>query len=268
MTTPAVAGSPDRVVAIVDESPRSRRAVPFALTVGDRLGIPTLLMVAASGNTQRSSIRRQVVAEYPRVQGAADDSMSAMAESALLVSSIRGRKLPGSGRASNRDLLRRQAIVMGRDCRPVADPRLMRIVMPLDGTPELDALVDTAFAWTRSRDVHVHIVAVALSEPDPVRRPAHPTPRQRFSDDPSGHVEHLIASQPTDGIDVRVEVFRDPIGLGSALQRHLRHATDALLLMPTRRARSLRTLIERSTTSTIVRTSPVPVLLVPDQPGR
>lgn len=253
---------PSRIVAVVDASQRSHQAVPVAAALGDRLAARVELQVDVTDPERRASIARSLATVHGDV-APSEAGTTAAAGDSLLVTGLRRRRPSDPDTATRQDRVH-SWIAVGPGLRPLPDRRIEQLVVPLDGTPELDSLIGPAMAWVAAHGLLLRILGVVPDGPPPIRPHRPQTPHQRFADDPYAHVDGLVASRPTDGTDIKIDVVRDPIGLASALEHQLRHIPEATLLMPAWRPRGARSLTKRSSTRSVVRTCPVPVMLVRD----
>ena len=243
---------PSRIVAAVDASQRSHRAVSVAIAIGERLGIQVELLVAETGRERAASVARSLMADHKALTPLSIDARETAAPP-LVVTSVRSRQWPDPASVDHPGQGRRPWITIGPSLRPVGGRRVDHLVLPLDGTPELEALIDTGIAWAGAHGLGLQLLGVVADGPPPIRPPRRPSPRRRFTAEPRTHIDELVASRSASGVDLKVDVVRDPIGLASALEHQLRHIPEALLLMPSARASTRR----------VVRRSPVPVMLVP-----
>lgn len=254
MTSQASNEHPSSVLARVDGSARSHRAIDIALAVGHRLGLPVGLDVVVSDADRRASIEDSIARQHRTLNAEPPD------DRALVVTSL-GRKRwsgPDAGPAAARPWIH-----VGRGLHRVDVRRFETFVVPIDGTPDLESLLGIAARCARPSGVRVSILAMAPAGPGPVREPSNPTPEQRFASDPRGYVDEVVESCQLDGLDLKIDVVQEPIGLASGLDSQLRSSPEAVVLMPFRRPRSVRRVVSGSTTSAVLTRSPVPVLVVP-----
>jgi len=135
---------------------------------------------------------------------------------------------------------------------PLSVPRL---VVAVDGTPASEAALPVAARWAEALGMALAIVTVA----EDVALDASGERSNRFGpDDPEAYVAALAERWGASGT-----VVRDPIGVASGLRSHLALEPAGLLAVTSHARSGLERLRSGATSADIVRTSTVPVLVVP-----
>ena len=166
---------PSRVVAMVDTTPASHRAVPVAIAVGSRLDVPIELALAPGRADDDASTLTALAERHGRLVVAGGPSSTDETGRPLVVSAFHPRRRLGAGSCR---------IEVGPAVLSQRHRRFEQLVVPLDGTPELDALVSHAVHWAEVYGLCLRVLGVVPDGPAPQRPVPDPTPRQRFALDP------------------------------------------------------------------------------------
>ena len=162
-------------------------------------------------------------------------------------------------------------------CEPAADvtfgPRAsdtsqqdwQRLVVPIDGSTETDALVPIAASWAAAYGFELLLVGVVVPEPPPVREGRQPR-RHRFIADPLRHLLHLVETYGITDTEPLVQIIGDRLSASVALADHLRDEQASVLLVPATHRRTHWFRDDRSPRAFLKR-SPVPVLTVHSPTG-
>lgn len=141
---------------------------------------------------------------------------------------------------------------------------LRRIVVPLDGTTESEAVVPWAGEWAAAAGMVLHLVTVA----ELVSRPltSDEQPRRRFgpSEAPEEYIAAAVNRHQRPGVDVVGLVLYDPISPASALSQWLRHAPDAIVFIATEAEAGTKRIRHGSTAAALIQQSPTPLMIAPD----
>ncbi|MCP5027900.1 MAG: universal stress protein [Actinomycetia bacterium] len=273
--------TPTRVLIAIDSSPGSRRAIPVGSGLASAFDVPVSGFPVASDDQRRAEIEAVVATQHAELElePGSDDSVSSGTVADLIATADRRQALVIAAIPSVRRRNRRARpfgypmaatspapwLAVGPKMRRPRGVRPNQLVVPLDGSSAAAALVPTALSWARAFGLVVQLIAVVPSAPPPLRPPTVPNPRQRFTMDPEHHMSALLVHQPADA-KVKTEVLPDPIGLASAMEHRLRDEPENIVLAPSRRGFDYRSFIDGASTDSLLRASPVPVLLVPDPP--
>ncbi len=141
-------------------------------------------------------------------------------------------------------------------------PRTADVVVCVDGSPDSADLVTVGIEWADRLGERLVVLTVAEEMQDPLPGEA---PRRRFG--PDGDVERfleeLVKPARAAGHTVGTRALYNPIGVWQGLYRHLSDVPAALVVVNSRVRPPAMRLVLGSVATTIVRHSPVPVLVVP-----
>jgi nucleotide-binding universal stress UspA family protein len=144
-----------------------------------------------------------------------------------------------------------------------------RIVVPLDGTDDSEAVCAPALRLASQLGASVELVTVA-AEPMESLHDDQP-PRRRFGpQDPDAYMADAVGRWSTGDVAVTGEVIIDPISPASGLGQWLRERPNGLLAMATHGRTGLQRLLHGSVSASVLGESPVPALMIAitQHPGR
>ena len=143
---------------------------------------------------------------------------------------------------------------------PLSIPRLVACV---DGGPASERVLPVAVAWAEALGMSLTILTVAEPLPPPVR-PDAPWGRSHGPDgDAKVYVERLADQWRDTAVAVDTHVVYDPIGPAPGLQVYLDQQPVGLIAVTTHARTGLRRALLGASAAAIVRSSTVPVLVVP-----
>jgi len=270
MTTPraTATGLTDIVVPSCRGTDTSR-TIPTAVGLGRRLDLPVRSFhyspdgstIAATELCRGSSTEERPV----RGRGSCGGATVRWSSSLLVrLAGSRRNRLKSARRRLPLSDLPGAELVIG----PMADlpshDGWQRLVVPIDGSPETDALVPIAASWATAYGFELSLVGVLVPEPPPSRDDREPG-RERFLVDPLGHLHHVIDAYGIAPTRPLVQVVADRLDASVAVAGHVRHEHSAVLLIPTTRQRTHWFRDDRSPRA-FVKRSPAPVLTVHSSP--
>jgi nucleotide-binding universal stress UspA family protein len=143
------------------------------------------------------------------------------------------------------------------------DPTAGRdVVVALDGRGDAEPLLDVAGAWAGILDAPLRIVTVFEPAPADVRQASHYTRHHGPPGDPFDYLarwkDRVLPSTET---DVAIAAIADPISPAAGLAEHLRAYPAFLLAVG--RGHSVATELGGGVVRNLLRTVPVPLLVVP-----
>lgn len=157
-------------------------------------------------------------------------------------------------------------MLAGPDLEPGRRLRGGPVMACVDGSANAERSLAVASSWAAELGVALEIVTVVARRGDPnERRSGHHI--QRGGTYPDSYVDALVEQWSRPGLAVAGRVLEDDAGPGSGLARHLATAPGSLLVATTHARTGLARLALGSEAAAIVRSSPVPVLVVPPERG-
>lgn len=264
----------ERILVPVDGSPLSEEILPYGRGLAEATGAELALLRVVAREAERAAAQRDIDALAAEVSAqagtvvVADDpagtilaeagrrpgtlvAMSSRGRSGLLEAAL-GSVAKSVVRASIEPvLLYRPRGAAGRDRRqPIG---IKSVLLPIDGTPESEAMAPDAAALAKALDANLEVIQVILPGTQRITRVPGRENRE------SAYVEARAEDyRSTYGVRTSWEVLRgDPVG---ALTRHIGERRDIVLAMVTRGHRPLQSLILGSVTGGLLSESGVPVL--------
>ncbi len=135
----------------------------------------------------------------------------------------------------------------------------------VDGTRESERVLGVAASWAERLSVPLWIATV--SEPVPPALDDRPTRRRFGPHEPAAYLEKLVATWESRLAGVVPVVIFDPISPAAGLRRFLGSEMGGLLAVSTHARTGAARAVLGSVTASLIRTSPVPVLVVPPTYG-
>jgi nucleotide-binding universal stress UspA family protein len=280
------------VLLPLDGSAFARAAVPTARALANRLAAE-LVTVSVAGDAATAAQLRAQAAEAlgvrdadERVHVAAGDPAEAIVARAAELSScvvcmstrghgrIRGTVIGSVARAvlqsSDAPVVavgpaadRPPALVGRRDRRPTGWPEPLsvpRLVACVDGSRESEAVLPVAVRWAVALDMTLSLVTVADDALPPLRGER---PNRLGPPDPTGYMNGLVDRMRGRVPGIDAVVVRSPFGVARAIQDHVTERPAGLIALTAHGRSGFDRLRLGATSADIVRTSALPVLVVP-----
>lgn len=143
---------------------------------------------------------------------------------------------------------------------PLSVPRLVACV---DGSPPSERVLPVAVAWAEALGMSLTILTVAEPLPPPVRPDATWRRSHGPDGDAEGYVERLADQWRDAAMAVDTHVVYDPIGPAPGLQVYLDQQPAGLIAVTTHARTGLRRALLGASAAAMVRSSTIPVLVVP-----
>jgi nucleotide-binding universal stress UspA family protein len=280
------------VLVPLDGSELAAAALPTAQALAAELGARVIGIAVAGTDREISTLRGDVTASV-RDQLPADDvdvvvgsdpaeavtRRAAELEQTLVCMSTRGRgrvvgALAGSVTVDVLQRCRRPVITVGPQAdrppalvgrhkrRPMHFPHpleIRRIVACVDGSPHSETVLPVAAQWAAALDMTLTVLTVA----EDVSSTASGAMQRRWGPpDPSAYVEELATRWRDVVAATTSAVELDPIGVASGLRAHLSREPAGLVALTTHARSGLDRMRLGSSAADIVRTVPVPALVV------
>ena len=268
----------DTVLVPLDGSEFARTAVPAATRLATRLDAAIHLLSAVESLDDAGErvadleqlevpgppVRRTVVVDRDPAAAIHETLRRMPAGIACMATHGRGRATALIGSVATDVVARGHDIVLV--C-PYIDQarRTADVVVCVDDSPASAGLVTVGLDWADRLGERLVVLTVAEEvQPTPTDEP----PQRRFGPDGDvkGFLEELVQPARAAGRTVETMALYNPIGVWQGLYRHLSAAPATLLVVNSRVRPPPMRLVFGSVATTIVRHSPVPVLVEP-RPG-
>lgn len=247
---------PDCVVVTVDGSDTARRSVSVAVGLATRLDVPVGALVE-----HRRADPDEVIANWCRRVDGLVDGRDVAGANALRVSRDRRGPPPLAIDSPGEWTRTVDRVVVGSGVRSVSATTPERLAVALDGSVADDVTLRAAFDWASVLGLDVEVIAVVPDAPPSLRAPTDLSRAQRLAVDPEDYLETLATGRSATNAR-SLTVVRARIGMARALEHHLRHLDDTMLVLSDGRRRRRRLRPDRSSIAAVLRCSPVPVMLV------
>lgn len=273
------------VLVPLDGSALALEALPTAVALADRFGVPVEAVTVSNGDgwfEQRHALAPLEAAGIPLrvlagrnpapaiVRHAEDPALDLICMAThghgRIVGSVFGSVAESVMRHSARPLVAVGPGVgegrLGPD--PVAPLAVPRLVACVDGSADSEQVLPIAAAWAGALGMELTILQVAEPAPQgtvPAGTRSHP--RRVPADQAREHVAALAADWTDSGPEVTGAVALDPVSPAAGVRAHLRDRPAGLLATSTHARAGARRLWSGSVAAAIVHDSTVPVLVVP-----
>lgn len=270
-----------RLLVPLDGSARSEAALGPAVVLSGVLDVPLELVGVAEGPAEGSVLGARLAelagpigAGYqtrlaPQVVPALAAAVAEEPHTLLCVASRgRGRLaggVLGSVATSLLTATATPALTVGRSLDPKRKVTDGPVVACVNGSPVSERVLAVAASWAGTLGVPLWIATVC--EPVPSGLDARPVRRMFGPSDPQAYLEQLAADWRSRLADVVPVAVFDPISPAAGLRRFLGSETAGLLAVSTHGRTGVARSVVGSVTETLIRTSPVPVLVVPPAYG-
>ena len=268
----------ERLIITVDESSDSERALPIAIGLAERIGIPAELLSVVDSDVQSGPLRTHLL---DLVRQSGPPVMSSEVTQARDVAGEIGRRIrsrTGAVVVMNSRGPRRTSGVLTESLaaelladglpivivgpRAIARPNDLPVVACLDGSPESEQVIPFAAEWAMGLRVPLMLLIVArpLLDSLPLRSSADPS---RF--DPETILRRVDASTRMQwpDIDVHSHLLSYPWNVADALTIYLDRNPAQLFAVATHLRNDWARLVHPSTTARIVHQLAAPILVVP-----
>lgn len=138
-----------------------------------------------------------------------------------------------------------------------------RLVACVDGGPASERVLPVAVAWAEVLGMSLTILTVAEPSPPPIRPDASWRRAHGPEEDAEAYLERLAGQWRDATISVDTHVVYDPIGPAPGLQLYLDQHPAGLIAVTTHARTGLRRALLGASAAAMVRSSTVPVLVVP-----
>ncbi len=268
----------ERLIITVDESSDSERALPIAIALAERIGIPAELLSVVDSDVQSGTLRTHLLdlvrqSGPPVISSEVTQARDVAGEIGRRIRSRTGAVVVMNSRGPRRtsgvlteslaaELLADGLPIVIVGPRAIARPNDLPVVACLDGSPESEQVIPFAAEWAMGLRVPLMLLIVArpLLDSMPLRSSADPS---RF--DPETILRRVDASTRVQwpDIDVHSHLLSYPWNVADALTIYLDRNPAQLFAVATHLRTDWARLVHPSTTARIVHQLAAPILVVP-----